>query len=146
MRADKILFLDIDGVLDSRRSVLAFNGYPRPGSDEKFDPVAVALIRRLCNNGVKIVLSSSWRIGQRETYKSILGLPIIGRTPCLEGVRGREIAQWLSSHEKPKKWAILDDDSDMLDEQMSHFVHVDASNGLLLQDYELLCHILDVPK
>jgi len=142
----KILFLDIDGVLNSRRSALAFNGLPHPGREDKFDQVAVALIRRLCNNGVKIVLSSSWRIGRGNGYKQILDLPIIDRTPTLEGIRGREIASWLSRNGEPDNWAILDDDSDMLREQMPHFVHVDARNGLLLEDYEQLCHVLDVPS
>lgn len=46
----KILFLDIDGVLNSDRSNMAFSGYPHSFSDAdmaKFDNVALGLLRRL---------------------------------------------------------------------------------------------------
>ena len=143
----KVLFLDIDGVLNCRRSAVAFKGYPHPGrSKGKFDRVAVELIRRICKKGVNIVLSSTWRLD--ENYKGICQLPIIDRTPRFRlspGVdRGREIEAWLNDHKAVKKWAIVDDDSDMLPEQKENFVHVDGINGLLWQDYEKLCTILDV--
>ena len=47
----KVVFLDIDGVLNSVRSCIAYDGYPWQGdSDEerewhKFDQVAIALLR-----------------------------------------------------------------------------------------------------
>lgn len=51
----KICFLDVDGVLVSERSSYAYDS-------EKWDPVACALIKKLCkSNGYHIVCSSSWR-------------------------------------------------------------------------------------
>ena len=60
----KVIFLDIDGVLNSTRSAVAFHGYPmnveKPHM-ERFDHVAVALIKKICDDtGAKIVLSSGW--------------------------------------------------------------------------------------
>lgn len=142
----KVLFLDIDGVLNCRRSAVAFKGYPHPGRHQnKFDRVAVELVRRLGRRGVKIVLSSTWRLD--DDYKKICRLPIIDRTPVLRDslTRGHEIDLWLSWEVGGiEKWAIVDDDSDMLPEQAANFVHVDGINGLLWQDYEKLCTILEV--
>lgn len=141
----KILFLDIDGVLVSRRSGVAFNGFPNPRKhQDKFDFVAIGLIRKICQQGVDIVLSSSWRKGKGDEYKDLLGLPIIDRTPVVNGVRGDEIAEWINKNREPDKWAIVDDSSDMRQDQIPHFVHVDGNNGLLLHDYKRLCAILDI--
>ena len=140
----KVLFLDIDGVLNSRRSAIAFNGYPSilDENEDKFDKVAVELIKRVCSQGVSIVLSSTWRLD--KNFKKILGLPIIDRTESLSGkCRGEEIQKWLDKN-KVDKWAIIDDDSDMLDSQIKNFAHVDGKNGIMWADYENLCKILDV--
>ncbi len=146
----KIIFLDIDGVLNSRRSSFAFKGYPHPGNVDtnKFDMVSVELIRRVCNkiDNTKIVLSSTWRAD--KNYKDILGLPIIDKTPKLPGIRGLEIKEWFARNthllNKIDKWAIVDDDSDMLDEQLPYFVKINPINGLMWEDFERLIEILDI--
>ena len=144
----RVLFLDIDGVLNSHRTVVALNGYPHdvsPGGLAQFDMVAVALLRGLCKaGGVQIVLSSTWRL-DREWAKigPALGLPIIDRTPSMLGPRGNEIACWLD--DKPvERYAILDDDSDMLPEQMPYFVKTMHEDGMTWQPFVKLCELFSV--
>jgi len=139
--ADKIIFLDIDGVVCSIRSAIAFGGYPhrvRAKDIKLFDQVAIALIRRVCKErGAKIVLSSTWRFTVR--YKSLakkLDLPIIDSTAMhRREKRGDEIKQWLDKYPEVKVYAIVDDDDDMLDEQVPFFVKVDSQNGLSYKNY-----------
>jgi hypothetical protein len=151
MQPTKVLFLDIDGVLNSSRSCYAFDGFPH-GFDAKnmakFDHVAVALIRRLCEEtGASICLSSSWRIIHSvHECANGLGLPIFDRTPSLNGTRGKEIAAWLADHQKVSKYAIVDDDSDMLPEQKRYFVKTNHYDGLRMAHYSKLKRILgEVP-
>lgn len=146
----KILFLDIDGVLNSVRSAIALNGYPcRERCHEKFDKVALALIRQACKKtGAKICLSSTWRIGIKNILKfgKELDLPIIAKTPQLfmSRRRGREIQEWLEDNQKVVcKYAIVDDDSDMLKEQLPFFVQTDNYEGLLYRDYVKLLALLE---
>lgn len=61
----KIIFLDIDGVLNSHASCSALGGVPWPMKPYNwgfFDRVAVGLLRKAVNQtGAVCVLSSSWR-------------------------------------------------------------------------------------
>ena len=147
---DKVLFLDIDGVLNSFRSAHAFGEFPHGFDDSnyaKFDHVAVALIRRLCkDSGAKIVLSSSWRVIHRfEEVGLKLDLPIIDRTPSLNNrgrIRGDEIKYWLDFN-KCSCYAIVDDDGDMLEEQLPYFVRTSIENGLSYENYLQLNSLLE---
>lgn len=143
----KVLFLDIDGVLNSTRSAAALGGCPWPrnrnmqGDWEKFDQVAVKLMARLVSETeAHVVLSSTWRIGMDQERATelgdFLGYVITSATPRLPGVRGLEIKQWLDEHPGVQQYAIVDDDSDMLAEQMPHFIKVDGNVGLTYQNYK----------
>lgn len=142
----KILFLDIDGVLNSVRSATALGGYPLPDRRKnKFDKVAVQLIRILCvkTNSV-ICLSSTWRhYVNLETFSKQMKLPILYKTPVkLSSNRGEEIDMWLKEN-KVDKYAIVDDDSDILKEQLPYFVKVDGRNGLSYENYKKLFELLE---
>ncbi|MCG3177340.1 MAG: hypothetical protein MOGMAGMI_02312 [Candidatus Omnitrophica bacterium] len=152
----KVLFLDIDGVLNSKRSAVAFNKFPwdvKPEDIPLFDLVAVALIRKVCKEThAKIVLSSTWRhtVGW-ERVGQALDLPIIDATPTkINGKRGHEIEMWLerqcTRHPELQTtgitYAIVDDDSDMLEAQRPFFVQTDGENGLTLANYDALVKIL----
>ncbi len=140
----KILFLDIDGVLNSKRTSTAFDGYPHSFKDmEHFDHVAIALIRKLCVEvDAAVVLSSDWRFtcSAHETANA-LDLPVIDKTPVLT-TRGFEINAWLSEHPEVTHYAIVDDNDWMLDSQKSRFVQTDEEIGLTLRNYLDLRHIL----
>ena len=143
----KVLFLDIDGVICSIRSAVAYGGFPWTVKEKDmylFDDVAIKLIQRLCKDtNTKIVLSSVWRLS--HDWKMIgekLNLPIIDKTPNkLSSNRGEEIAMWLRDN-KVDAYAIVDDDSDMLEEQLPFFVRVYSKNGLSFENYEQLMAIL----
>lgn len=146
----KILFLDVDGVLNSRRTATAFNEFPwdvNPDDLRLFDNVAIGLVKKICNEtDSKIILSSTWRHqeGMFEKMAKVLELPIIGRTPIkIGGNRGQEIQMWLDDHRGTvDKYAIVDDDSDMLGSQTHFFVQTCQRNGILLEHYEKLIKVL----
>ena len=143
----RVLFLDIDGVLNSERSCAAFDGYPHDFTAKAmgmFDMVAVALIRKLCHKtDCSIVLSSTWRITSApHEVANGLDLPVMDKTPVLNGPRGIEIAAWLNEHPEVTKYAIVDDNSDMLPDQMCRFVQTNFQTGLSLDDYRQLKHLL----
>ena len=145
----RVLFLDIDGVLNSARSCVANRGYPMnltPRDLPMFDQLAVAMIRGLCaRGGVSVVVSSAWRITHHwDAIGRALDLPTIDRTPSMLGPRGGEIAAWLLAHPEVEDWAIIDDDPDMLPEQLHRFVQTNAREGLSFDNFQRLCGLFGV--
>ncbi len=137
-----VIFLDFDGVLNSLRSTLALGGCDR----KQFDPVAVNLVSRLARGAdANVVVSSAWRIGSDvmdlrailSAYSAKLASRVIGVTPTLLGRRGEEIARWLADNEDKHNgpYVILDDDSDMLDGQLSRFVQTRHRDGFGVPEY-----------
>lgn len=119
LEQDSIIFLDIDGVLNS----LAFIKEPSfTGGLVGIDPKAVAHLNRLVEaTEACIVISSTWRI--LDSLKSIRRdirnaggsayIQIIDKTPTGGPFRGNEIQRWLDAHPNITNFIILDDDSDM---------------------------------
>lgn len=140
----RVLFLDIDGVLNSTRTYIATGGYPMELTDTAaFDWTAIKLLQRLCDSsGVQIVLSSAWRkLNTAEQVAEAFGLPVIDVTPCLDGKRGEEIKAWLDVH-TVEAFAILDDDADMLPWQQSRFVQTNAHEGMTWANFVKVCELL----
>ena len=146
----KILFLDVDGVLDSWRTSIAFGGMPFNivGRDRAmFDEVAIRLIAAICERaGAQIVLSSAWR---REDYWQdigpALGLPIIDRTPWVfNGYRGDEIAAWLGEHAQVERYAILDDMADAGVGHEGRFIRTSMKEGFTYANAEKLAELLGI--
>lgn len=148
----KILFLDIDGVLNSERSSFAFDGYPHSFVDlDKFDWVAVSLVNQLCNaTGCKIVLSSTWRLHfPISAASAALGLPIIDATPDHGSydTRSSEVTAWLAAHPEVTSYAIVDD-VPVFEESpanQARFVQTDPAIGMTLATYRALRSVLDTP-
>ena len=151
-----ILFLDVDGVLNSERSFVAGGdrvkqyGIDNP-NDPYFlkitkctiDPVAVDLVNRVCKMcDAKIVVSSTHRkhfadndnkLFAMKEYFSNLGINreyVIGWTENLSTPRGIEIQDWLERHPETNRYVILDDSSDMMEHQMEFFVRCDGDIGV----------------
>ena len=158
----KIIFLDIDGVLNSQdfllhRSKIENNDlfkYLESMIDEK----AVLVLEYLCNiTKAEIVVSSTWRLNHYINLKAILYLKglnaiVIDKTPRQECCRGCEIHQWIrdnisylevDSASNFKNYLILDDDSDMLLQQKNNFVHVNNEFGLTKKYIKKSLKILD---
>lgn len=143
----KIIFADVDGVLNSYRSCTAFGAYPMDNtSSEKFDMVAVGLIRTACKKcNAEIVLSSTWRLNKNwENLAQTLDLPIVDRTPqVLSEDRGQEITLWLENN-TVFNYVIIDDHNDMTEKQQANFIQTDPKNGLLYENYQKILEILGV--
>lgn len=164
----KIVFLDFDGVLNSTRSfITSKRGEPNgrwSSLDEMniatIDPVSVGLVNDLVERAdAEIVISSSHRKffmkhgiidlnGLRNYFKN-LGIEgsILDATPRNfrpYATRGDEIKEWLDGFLEPiDSYVILDDDSDMLEEQLPFFVHTSSNNGFLFEHYLKALEILN---
>ena len=147
-----VLFLDVDGVLNSARFLRENPGAFDRGEDEAgaMDTVAVARLEQvLVRTGALIVVSSTWRI--LNTVEQILdflhrrGAPsakIIGVTPHLTGYRGEEIKTYLKEHPEVTRFAIVDDDSDMAPYHHK-LVKTTWEEGMLDEHVELLVTMLN---
>lgn len=122
----KIVFLDIDGVLNSGR----WRRAGRPGEHPDvhgIDPAAVRMLEPLVADGVGFVLSSTWRnyftAPAMTRQLRLLGFTgqVIDRTkldrePGPSGLvttaetRGAQVAEWIAEHPEHGPFAILDDD------------------------------------
>lgn len=137
-----VLFLDVDGVLNNRDTFVALR--------ERKAPLCPEAIQRLNDvverTGCKVVLSSTWRKMQgyvddlkaangfpspHEDWRTI-DMPFITRNGIIvsTAMRGNEIAEWLGRHPEVSRYAIVDDDSDMLPEQKDRFVQTSFDTGL----------------
>lgn len=125
----KVIFLDIDGVLN----VI-------PEDRDEFGAVFQApfvdnLKMIIEQTNAKIVISSSWRHSGKSVMlemwlKRQLPGEVIDITPNfmkVSAIRGEEIADWLHNN-WVDAYVILDDDDDMLPEQLRFFVQT-AGHG-----------------
>ncbi len=126
-----VLFLDIDGVLNSakwygNRPHRFLKDNPEESDWEcEFDPSAVATLKKLMHDvsDLQIVISSTWRLNYeldefKRRFSKMLSIEpgrVIDKTPRLGTIRGLEIQDWLTRNPQVKKFAIIDDDSDMGD-------------------------------
>lgn len=146
----KVLFLDIDGVLNSHRSFIAANNDAFPDLSirgmKKIDHVGVGLLRKMCSlTDIKIVVSSTWRMGHTvDELAKAFDLPIIDATPVLDTIRGHEIQHWLDRHPDVTNYAIVDDDSDMLESQLPFFVKTSHYDGVTWKNHQQMCSLLGV--
>ncbi len=136
----KVIFLDIDGVLNS-----AFYDRIRGAEDGNIDPSRMPLLKKIViETGAEIVLSSSWRRhwepdGHGEVFCELngifksFGLEITDKTPVL-GTRSEEISAWLENHPEVKNYVILDDAFFGWGAHETHLVKTSAFIGKGLTD------------
>lgn len=151
----KVIFLDFDGVITS------------PDSKWKIDMHKIKIINDICDKtGAKIVVSSTWRMGYcddvsvfhehlkqyfikhnyldkfKDTFDKFIS-NIIGMTECIDGLRGNEIKSYMNEHPEVENYVIIDDDSDMCDDQLCNFVQTDTWDGITERDAKLCVDILN---
>lgn len=152
----RVIFLDVDGVLNSVRSMVALHTpYYTERINYYIDPIAVHLVNRVINlSGANLVISSTHRkhipdllgngrsLVAMQKYFDKFGIigKVIGYTPdSRNGHRGTEIKQWLDNERDHSgsitEYVIIDDDCDMLEEQLPHFVRTDNYFGFSYQNY-----------
>ena len=156
----RIIFLDLDGVLNSEKSCLK---NPNGHFNDNPDPDHIKWLNLIIEKtGAKVVISSVWRRNaswlQMWRLLDVLGFKgeIIGQTPELHSHRGVEVQTWLNvykdnkafvrfSDPKPpepiESFVILDDDQDM-GELLKYLVCVDSKEGLTEADAEKAIKIL----
>ena len=160
----KVLFLDIDGVLNSLDNVysriyLWKHSNKNKSRDEYgdiFDERCVRWLQYIIEKtDCKIVVSSTWRKGGLKYIHNLWkfrNLPgeVIDITPSVvdnnlislygeEADRGYEIQQWIEDN-SPERYCIVDDDNDMLSCQI--FVKTDSAFGLTRKDAMKIIRIL----
>lgn len=168
---NKIIFLDIDGVLNPTHYMNAlYKMWKASFEDVKshdeygqlfFYHNCNALDTIIGNTGAKIVMSSSWRMeGMTKMQKMWkdrrLAGEIIDVTPTANVLvdagkekfydsvcRGAEIQYWIDANNFKGKYCIIDDDDDMLEEQQNNFVKTNSSCGLTYKDAEKAILILN---
>ena len=153
---NKLIFLDIDGVLDTYKS------------HYMLDPVLLDRLGKILGRtGAWIVVSSSWRasnVPDTVEFMTDYDNPrvgsnpfpftdkVVGVTPILNSVvdgdidrpatRGEEIAAYLKAH-PCDNYVILDDCDEMLRDQWPHLVLVNDEVGLTEADVEKAVGILN---
>lgn len=158
----KIAFLDIDGCLNSGRSVLARVGvsdtddFYEKEAIETIDPIAVGLVNRLCRKGdVKLVISSTHRCRYDHDFSELgdyirqLGIKgqVISVTPLMNMTRGTEVEAWLaSSRHNVSEWIIIDDGRDFFKDQLPRLVACDPSVGFSEKNYFDACQLLNISE
>ena len=137
-----ILFLDIDGVLNSLASVIAI-GQSYPAEDVKqvvLDPVAVGLLKAMCKEcDFHIYVHSTWSQGRDAQYFRQLFEHYGFKAAILDRVHTRDERairiQQARQHYRPERYIILDD-ADMRKEFGEDFFFIDNRNGLRWEHYE----------
>jgi hypothetical protein len=152
--ATKIIFLDIDGVLNN--GVDSDSHYDASyGEYFLYSPRCVSRLNQLiASTGASLVVSSTWRLGLTLEKMTLLlnnmGIlsPVVGMTDDLRNhhcCRGNEVYKWIKDNKDIlkykhyydyKSYVILDDDTDMLLWQKDNFVNTDGQIGITDEDVE----------
>ena len=131
----KVIFLDIDGVLNSDEYLDKVKKSDIQGIERDIDVEKVKLLKRAIDEtGARVVLSSSWRYTRNARYlKELLANYRIrvDSTPYIRDERGLEIKKWLSENQGVEDFIILDDEIfDSFDEELiKKLVKVSNGNG-----------------
>ncbi|HEX8564114.1 MAG TPA: HAD domain-containing protein [Pyrinomonadaceae bacterium] len=153
----KLIFLDIDGCLNSERFYRDRHegrndakSRKHPYSEIDYDGIGL-LNNLIKETGTKVVISSTWRLGRtteqfQEFFKKCgFKGEIIDITPDLRRgefhdsiFRGNEVHAWMEKNRgllgkelhKFRDYVIFDDDSDFLYWQRNNLIIVDGSVGL----------------
>ena len=152
---DGVLFLDMDGVLCTVRAHYAY-GMDKAGKRlmRALDPISIMLVDRLCEDfNLQIVVSSTWR-GDNDcgiVLKSLLnshGLKAQFHKDWRtdheftfskpNGLRDREIEEWLDNHPEIKRFVILDDECMRFmhsNKLKNNFVNTHPEDGVTTKNY-----------
>ena len=149
---NKVLFLDVDGVLNNEST----NAVAPSGCTGVMDSKVKLLKEIIDETGAKVVLSSDWRLcDPRDVdYRYLVsklkykgGISIYGKTPDTSwSRRGEEILMWLDDHPRVKSWVVLDDIkfNDFYNERFDgHLVITDYKVGLTASDVDKAIEVLN---
>lgn len=152
----KIIFLDIDGVLNSSE----FNDYVRgeflvdPAFEDILAAGPILTVRYIVDQtGAEVVMSSSWREYPEAKWKAIMqmklyGVEVVDSTPILPApkmwdYRNNEIKAWLDKHPEVSSYVILDDMPMTYAEQARRQVLTTMQKGLLREHADKAIEMLN---
>ena len=167
----KIIFLDIDGVLNTENYNLVLKRKGKICQDEYgalFDPNAVKQLKRIIDaTNADIVVESSWKYHGLDAMKElweVRNLPgrVIDITPSsvsdeyLSNVnldnldasmlhcKGLEISSWLSEKgQSNTRYVIIDDEYVVLESQSSNFILTNPYEGITEEQANKIISILN---
>ncbi len=140
----KVIFLDIDGVLNSS----AYDRQ-RTSEDGNIDKTRLLLLKRLVDKtGAKIVLSSSWRVHWEKNSDecddigreiisdfSSAGLELYDKTPKVGYLeRSEEIHMWLKDNPDVQSFVIFDDNGYGWGDLADNFIQTNYRIGRGLEE------------
>lgn len=147
----KIIFLDIDGVLNSSNFLFKTKGIIVDPND-LIDKDNVSILNSITDaTNAKIVISSDWRhgfIGNFNKLKSVMknhGITgdIHGMTHTASDNRGKQILDWINdSYTKVDCYIVLDDNSTDVDKVDRRLVRTNSIYGLTLDDAKIAIAML----
>ena len=152
----KIIFLDIDGVMNSTESMMDnYHNGVRMYNDAP-DPKSIAALNKIIDStDALIVITSTWRklhnilsLGYIFHLSGLKGDPILGATPVIHNhIRGDEIQAWIDNYftahgPSIDSFVILDDDSDM-GHLMDHLIYINGDTGLTMDDADKAIKMLN---
>jgi len=134
----RVLFLDIDGVLNCfgdeneiGSTEETAHGTTFIGIDHRLRPVYTSILERV---DPIVVLSSAWRtVPELCHHLRRSGIYFHDMTPVFDPnrySRGHEIQDWLNACVQEPRYAILDDDDDMLPHQLPNFFRTSSRTGI----------------
>jgi len=154
----KVIFLDIDGVLNTDRQI-RINDLKQI-NDIDFDQQAMENLKMIIDQSkAKVVITSTWRIHQnengylwRELVRNFEACSIdpeimIDITPVIDTImkpeaRELEILKWLDANRNVEKFVILDDQWSM-GTLNDHFIRCFSFNGITAEITEEAIEILN---
>lgn len=149
----KVIFLDIDGVLNDEET-----NATTPSGHVGIRDKKVKLLKKIVEaTDAKVVISSDWRLCDhaidkdykylRNKLKYVGNIEIYGTTPNINWQhRGAEIRRWLQDNPTVKDYVILDDIefNDFYPKDFyKHVVITDFYYGLTEEDVDEAIHILN---
>ena len=123
----KVLFLDIDGVVNCSKTAQRHRGYVG------IDPYMAFLVGKIfLATDAKMVLSSTWRLWDESRLEvSRQVYEIYDVTDDLHtNWRGKEVRKWLEEHPEVTRYAILDDNADFYPDQKPNFFKTTWEQGI----------------
>lgn len=148
----KVIFLDIDGVLNSEK-------FLENNKNQPIDRNSVGILKNIIDKtGAVIVMSSGWRLwfddnmlphdGYSQCLYEILcefNIKLFGKTPdfsteeirtrkTFSHVKAKEIIAWLNEHKFVDKYVVIDD-LDLKNEEINaHLVKINGQVGITEAD------------
>jgi len=145
---NKIIFLDVDGVLNNGSWAMEMydKGIRTYRDDILYEPALERLKRIVDETNANIVVSSSWRqiptaYKHLQEWLEMYGMKVADITPYVGGCRGDDITAWFNRNPGEWSYVILDDEDDM-DGHMDHLVQTDFDVGLIDEDCERAISLL----